>query len=66
MLSADPTRVSPDRIKDICVDGTFDRGNLRWTRHVAELRVVVAETARSIELGRLLWSWYLKWSSRKA
>jgi L-amino acid N-acyltransferase YncA len=33
---------------------TFDRGSVRWTRHVAELRVVVAPSARGIGLGRLL------------
>jgi RimJ/RimL family protein N-acetyltransferase len=33
---------------------TFDRGTVRWTRHVAELRVVVAPAARGLGLGRLL------------
>jgi L-amino acid N-acyltransferase YncA len=33
---------------------TLDRGTARWTRHVAELRVVVAETCRGIGLGRCL------------
>jgi L-amino acid N-acyltransferase YncA len=33
---------------------TCERGSLRWTRHVAELRVVVAEAARGIGIGRLL------------
>jgi L-amino acid N-acyltransferase YncA len=33
---------------------TYDRGSVRWTRHVAELRVAVAEAARGIRLGRLL------------
>ena len=33
---------------------TFGRGNVRWTRHVAELRVVVAESARGMGIGRLL------------
>jgi L-amino acid N-acyltransferase YncA len=33
---------------------TIDRGNVRWTRHVAELRVVVAQSAREIGIGRLL------------
>jgi L-amino acid N-acyltransferase YncA len=33
---------------------TFDRGSVRWTRHVAELRVVVGPTARGMGLGRLL------------
>jgi len=33
---------------------TMDRGNARWTRHVAELRVVVAESCRGIGLGRWL------------
>jgi L-amino acid N-acyltransferase YncA len=33
---------------------TTDRGNARWTRHVAELRVVVAESCRGIGLGRWL------------
>ncbi len=33
---------------------TLDRGNARWTRHVAELRVVVAESCRGIGLGRWL------------
>lgn len=32
----------------------FERGSVRWTRHVAELRVAVAESARGIRLGRLL------------
>ena len=33
---------------------TFERGTARWTRHVAELRVVVAESARGRGIGRLL------------
>ena len=33
---------------------TYERGRVRWTRHVAELRVVVAESARGIGIGRLL------------
>ncbi len=33
---------------------TFNRGNVRWTCHVAELRVVVAQSARGIGIGRLL------------
>jgi L-amino acid N-acyltransferase YncA len=33
---------------------TLDRGNTRWTRHVAELRVVVAEAFRGVGLGRSL------------
>ena len=33
---------------------TYDRGTVRWTRHVAELRVVVAESARGAGVGRLL------------
>jgi L-amino acid N-acyltransferase YncA len=33
---------------------TYDRGRVRWTRHVAELRVAVAEDMRSIGGGRLL------------
>jgi len=33
---------------------TIDRGVARWIRHVAELRVVVAESVRGIGLGRLL------------
>ncbi len=33
---------------------TFDQGSVRWTRHVAELRVVVTEAVRGIGLGRLL------------
>ena len=33
---------------------TFDRGSVRWTRHVAELRVVVGPAARSLGIGRLL------------
>jgi L-amino acid N-acyltransferase YncA len=33
---------------------TFERGSARWTRHVAELRVVVAQSAREIGIGRLL------------
>jgi len=33
---------------------TFDRGHVRWTCHVAELRVVVAQSARGVGIGRLL------------
>jgi L-amino acid N-acyltransferase YncA len=33
---------------------TFDRGSVRWTHHVAEVRVVVAQSARGIGVGRLL------------
>ncbi|MGA2764333.1 MAG: GNAT family N-acetyltransferase [Spirochaetia bacterium] len=33
---------------------TIDRGAVRWTCHVAELRVVVAQSAREIGIGRLL------------
>ena len=33
---------------------TAERGNVRWTRHVAELRVAVAESCRGIGLGRWL------------
>ncbi len=33
---------------------TLDRGSARWTRHVVELRVVVAEAVRGIGVGRLL------------
>jgi L-amino acid N-acyltransferase YncA len=33
---------------------TFNRGSVRWTCHVAELRVVVAQSARGIGMGRLL------------
>jgi L-amino acid N-acyltransferase YncA len=33
---------------------TFNRASARWMRHVAELRVVVAEAARGIGIGRLL------------
>ncbi len=33
---------------------TIDRGSARWTRHVVELRVVVAESVRGIGIGRLL------------
>ncbi len=33
---------------------TMDRGDARWTQHVAELRVVVSETCRGIGLGRWL------------
>jgi len=33
---------------------TFNRGTVRWTRHVAELRVVVAQSARGLGIGRLL------------
>ena len=39
---------------DIVGYATYDRGSVRWTRHVAELRVVVAESARGIGVGRLL------------
>jgi L-amino acid N-acyltransferase YncA len=34
--------------------GSFERGHVRWTRHVAELRVVVAGAARGLGIGRLL------------
>ena len=40
--------------KSILGYATFDRGTVRWTRHVAELRVVVARSARGMGLGRLL------------
>jgi L-amino acid N-acyltransferase YncA len=33
---------------------TFDRGRVPWTRHVAELRVVTAQSARGKGLGGLL------------
>ncbi|NUQ61853.1 MAG: GNAT family N-acetyltransferase [Pirellulales bacterium] len=33
---------------------TFSRGNVRWTAHVAELRAVVAQSARGLGIGRLL------------
>jgi L-amino acid N-acyltransferase YncA len=33
---------------------TFNRGHVRWTNHVAELRLVVAQSARGIGIGRLL------------
>ncbi len=33
---------------------TIDRGNARWTQHVVELRVVVAESVRGLGIGRLL------------
>ncbi|MCC6124250.1 MAG: GNAT family N-acetyltransferase [Pirellulales bacterium] len=33
---------------------SIDRGSVPWTRHVAELRVVVAESARGIGIGRLM------------
>jgi L-amino acid N-acyltransferase YncA len=33
---------------------TYDRGTVRWTRHVAELRVVVAPGARGSGVGRML------------
>ncbi len=33
---------------------TFNRGHVRWTCHVGELRVVVAQSARGIGIGRLL------------
>lgn len=33
---------------------TIDRGAAQWTRHVVELRVVVAEAHRGIGVGRLL------------
>jgi L-amino acid N-acyltransferase YncA len=33
---------------------TFNRGNVRWMRHVSELRVVVGPSARGIGIGRLL------------
>jgi len=39
---------------DIVGYATVERGNVRWTRHVAELRVVVAESCRGIGLGRWL------------
>jgi L-amino acid N-acyltransferase YncA len=33
---------------------TFNRASAHWMRHVAELRVVVAQSARGIGIGRLL------------
>lgn len=33
---------------------TYELGRVRWTRHVAELRVVVTAAARGLGLGRLL------------
>ena len=33
---------------------TIHRNHLRWTAHVAELRVMVAESARGLGLGRML------------
>lgn len=33
---------------------TFDRGTVPWTRHVAEIRVVVAQSMRGIGVGGLL------------
>lgn len=33
---------------------TFHLGTVRWTRHVAELRVAVTQSARGIGIGRLL------------
>jgi L-amino acid N-acyltransferase YncA len=33
---------------------TFDRGRARWTHHVAEIQVVVAESVRGLGIGRLL------------
>ncbi|NLY02811.1 MAG: GNAT family N-acetyltransferase [Rhodopirellula sp.] len=43
------------RQQDVVVGyATFDRGRVPWTRHVAELRVVVASSARGGGIGRLL------------
>jgi L-amino acid N-acyltransferase YncA len=33
---------------------TFDRGGVQWSRHVAEIQVVVAESIRGLGVGRLL------------
>ena len=33
---------------------TFDRGNVPWMRQIAELRVMVAQSARGMGIGRLL------------
>ena len=33
---------------------TFDRGRVRWSQHVAEIQVVVAESVRGLGVGRLL------------
>ena len=33
---------------------SFDRGGASWTRHVAELRIVVAKSARCLGIGRVL------------
>ena len=33
---------------------SFDRGGASWTRHVAELRIVVAKSARFLGIGRVL------------
>jgi L-amino acid N-acyltransferase YncA len=53
---ADPTLVTIVAWQGQTIVGyaTADRGNARWTRHVAELRVVVAESCRGIGLGRWL------------
>ena len=40
--------------EDVLGYASYARGNARWTRHVAELRVVVAESARSLGIGKLL------------
>jgi len=39
---------------DVVGYATYDRGRVRWTRHVAELRVVVAPQVRDMGIGRLL------------
>ncbi len=40
--------------QDVIGYSTIDRGSASWTRHVVELRVVVAESVRGIGIGRLL------------
>lgn len=39
---------------DIVGYATFDRGRVRWSLHVAEIQVVVAESVRGLGVGRLL------------
>jgi len=39
---------------DIVGYATFNRASARWMRHVAELRVVVAQSTRGVGIGRLL------------
>ena len=40
---------------------TYERGRARWTRHVAELHVAVAEPAAGSAWAGCCWSWRSRW-----